>query len=137
MVDEMIQHALDDLPNECCGIITGKDGTAAKFYRTRNVEASPFRYNIDPKDILKVEREMDDGGLQVLVIYHSHVASDAYPSPTDVRLSQWPGTDPPLDLYPGAYYVLVSLKDKDNPVVRAFTITGGNVEEQTLEAVEG
>jgi proteasome lid subunit RPN8/RPN11 len=133
MVDEMVQHALDDLPNECCGMITGKDGTAVQFYRTRNAEASPFRYSIDPRDILKVERDMDDGGLQVLVIYHSHVASDAYPSPTDVRLSQWPGSDPPMDLYPGAHYALVSLKDRDNPVVRAYTITGGVVSEVDLQ----
>lgn len=132
MVDEIVQHAIDDLPNECCGIITGKDGTAAKFYRTRNAEASPFRYNIDPRDILKVEREMDDEGLEVLVIYHSHVASEAYPSPTDVRLSQWPG-DPPVDLYPGAHYVLVSLQDRDNPAVRAYTITGGVVDEVGIE----
>jgi proteasome lid subunit RPN8/RPN11 len=134
MVDEMIQHARDDMPNECCGIITGKNGTAVTFHRTRNAEASPFRYSIDPRDILKVEREMDDAELQVLVIYHSHVASEAYPSPTDVRLSQWPGTDPPLDLYPGAYYVLVSLKDIENPVVRAYTITSGVVEEVGLDA---
>jgi proteasome lid subunit RPN8/RPN11 len=135
MVDEMIQHAVDDLPNECCGIITGKDGEAVRLYRTRNVEASPFRYNIDPRDLLKIEREMDDEGLQVLVIYHSHVASEAYPSQTDIRLSQWPGTDPPLDIYPGAYYVLVSLQDRENPVVRGYTITGGNVEEVELQAV--
>lgn len=135
MVDEMIQHAVDDLPNECCGIITGKDGEAVRLYRTRNMEASPFRYNIDPRDLLKIEREMDDEGLQVLVIYHSHVASEAYPSQTDIRLSQWPGTDPPLDIYPGAYYVLVSLQDRENPVVRGYTITGGNVEEVELQAV--
>ncbi len=133
MHDEMVQHAIEDLPNECCGIITGRDGTATRFYRCRNAEASPFRYNIDPRDILKVEREMDDQGWQVLVIYHSHVASDAYPSPTDVRLSQWPGTDPPSDLYPGAHYVLVSLKDRDNPSVRAYTIHAGVVTEVPLE----
>ncbi len=133
MRDEMVQHAIDDLPNECCGIITGLDGTATRFYRCRNAEATPFRYNIDPRDILKVEREMDDQGWQVLVIYHSHVASDAYPSPTDVRLSQWPGTDPPTDLYPGAYYVLVSLKDRENPSVRAYTIHAGEVTEVPLE----
>ena len=133
MRDEMVQHAIEDLPNECCGIITGHDGTATRFYRCRNAEASPFRYNIDPRDILKVEREMDDQGWHVLVIYHSHVASDAYPSPTDVRLSQWPGTDPPTDLYPGAYYVLVSLKDRDNPSVRAYTIHAGEVTEVAIE----
>jgi proteasome lid subunit RPN8/RPN11 len=133
MVDAMVQHAIDDLPNECCGIITGKDGAAVTFYRTRNAEASPFRYNIDPRDILRVEREMDEDDLSVLVIYHSHVASEAYPSPTDIRLSQWPGVDPPIDLYPGAHYVLVSLKDRENPVVRAYTITAGVVEEIGLE----
>ena len=77
---------------------------------------------------------MDDANESVLVIYHSHVASDAYPSPTDVRLSQWQGSDPPLELYPGAYYVLVSLKDRDNPVVRAYRITSGEISEEPLEA---
>ncbi len=135
MIDEMVQHATEDLPNECCGVITGdKNGAALKFYRTRNSEASPFRYSIDPRDLLRIEREMDEVDGSVLVIYHSHVASDAYPSPTDVRLSQWQGSDPPMELYPGAYYVLVSLKDRDNPVVRAFRITGGEISEEPLEA---
>jgi proteasome lid subunit RPN8/RPN11 len=71
----------------------------------------------------------------VLVIYHSHVASEAYPSPTDIRLSQWQGTDPPTDLYPGAFYVLVSLKDRNNPAVRAYQIHAGEVTEHPLEAV--
>jgi proteasome lid subunit RPN8/RPN11 len=132
MVDEMIAHATDDLPNECCGIIAGKDGVATRFYRTGNAEASPFRYNIDPRDLLRIEREMDAEGWQVLAIYHSHVASDAYPSPTDVRLSQWQGTDPPVDLYPGAHYVLVSLRDRANPVVRSYQISKGVVTEEDL-----
>jgi proteasome lid subunit RPN8/RPN11 len=132
MVDEMIAHARDDLPNECCGIIAGKDGVATRFYRTGNAEASPFRYNIDPRDLLRIEREMDAEGWQVLVIYHSHVASEAYPSPTDVRLSQWQGTDPPIDLYPGAHYVLVSLKDPASPVVRSYQISKGVVTEEEL-----
>lgn len=133
MIEEMVAHARASLPDECCGIIAGKEGVAQKLYRTRNSEASPFRYNIDPRDLLNIEREADANGWQVLVIYHSHVASDAYPSPTDIRLSQWPGTDPPTDLYPGAYYALVSLKDRDAPVVRAFTIHAGEVEELQLE----
>jgi proteasome lid subunit RPN8/RPN11 len=135
MLDEMVAHATEDLPNECCGIIAGKDGVATRLYRTKNVEASPFRYNIDPRDILRIEREIDDNDWQVLVIYHSHVASEAYPSPTDVRLSQWQGTDPPTDLYPGAFYVLVSLKDRDNPAVRAYQIHAGEVTEEPIEAV--
>jgi proteasome lid subunit RPN8/RPN11 len=134
MVDEMVSQALEERPNECCGIISGKDGQAAKLYRTTNAEASPFRYNIDPRDLLRIEREADDNGWSVMVIYHSHVASEAYPSPTDVRLSQWPGTDPPEDLYPSVYYVLVSLK-YDPPQVRAYTIHAGQIEEVPVEAI--
>jgi proteasome lid subunit RPN8/RPN11 len=135
MIGEMIAHAYQDLPNECCGIVAGKDGVATKLYRTRNSEASPFRYNIDPEDLLRLSREMDAEDWQVFVIYHSHVASDAYPSPTDVRLSQWGGSDPPIDLFPGAYYALVSLKDRTAPIVRAYRIEGGVVTEETIEAV--
>ena len=135
MVDEMIAQALEERPNECCGIIAGKDGAATKLYRTRNSEASPFRYNIHPLDLLNIEREADANGWGVLVIYHSHVASEAYPSPTDIRLSQWPGTEPPTDLYPGAYYVLISLK-YEPPQVRAFTIHAGEVSEVALERVQ-
>src|SRR6266540_1935799 len=120
MLDEMVAQARDELPNECCGIISGKDGEATKLYRARNAEASPFRYNIHPLDLLKVEREADDNGWSVMVIYHSHVASEAYPSPTDVRLAQWPGSNPPSDLYPNAHYVLVSLKNRSAPVVRSY-----------------
>jgi proteasome lid subunit RPN8/RPN11 len=133
MVDEMIAHARADLPNECCGIILGKDGVAMDLRRARNAEASPFRYNLHPLDLLQAERDADKNGWEVLVIYHSHVASEAYPSPTDVRLAQWPGSDPPVDLYPNAYYALVSLKDRDAPVVRAFQIHAGEVSEQPIE----
>ena len=133
MVGEIIAQAYEELPNECCGIIAGKDGEARKLYRTNNNEASPYRYNIDPLDLLRIEKEMDGNGWEVLVIYHSHVASDAYPSPTDVRLSQWPGTEPPMDLYPGAHYVLVSLKSRTAPNVRSYEITGGLVAEEEIE----
>jgi len=133
VVDDMVAHAREDLPNECCGLITSKDGGTPRLYRTRNAEASPFRYVIHPLDLLKVEKDMDDTGAKLLVIYHSHVASDAYPSPTDVRMAAWPGSDPPEDLYPGTYYVLVSLKDADNPSVRAYQIKAGEITEEPLK----
>jgi len=134
MVDEIVSQALDELPNEACGIIAGRDGVAMKLYRAVNSEASPFRYNIDPADLLRISREIDDRGWDVLVIYHSHVASEAYPSNTDIHLARWPG-EPPTDLYPGAFYVLVSLQDRDAPVVRAYTIHLGEVTEEPLEAI--
>jgi len=122
-VDEMIAHAREDVPNECCGIIAGKDGAATKLYRAINAEASPYRYSVDPKDLLRIYRDLDSQGWEVLVIYHSHTQTEAYPSPTDVRLAAWED----------AYYVLVSLQDDDNPVVRAFRIKDGTITEEDLE----
>jgi proteasome lid subunit RPN8/RPN11 len=122
-VDEMIAHAIEDAPNECCGIIAGKDGRATKLFRAINAEASPYRYSVEPKDLLRIFRECEDNGWQFLAIYHSHTASEAYPSPTDVRLAFWPE----------AYYILVSLADRDNPVVRAFRIIDGAVTEDPIE----
>lgn len=125
MVDEMIAHAREDLPNEACGIIAGVDGRATKLYRAINAEASPYRYSVDTKDLLRIHKEVDANDWEFMVIYHSHTHTEAYPSPTDVRLAAWPD----------AYYVLVSLKDEE-PVVRAFHIVDGDVTEQELE-VEG
>jgi proteasome lid subunit RPN8/RPN11 len=122
-VDEMIAHAVEDAPNECCGIIAGSNGRATKLYRTRNSEQSPYRYNVDPKDLLRIFRECDENDWGFLAIYHSHTASEAYPSPTDVRLAFWPE----------ARYILVSLENADQPVVRAFRIEDGEVTEEPIE----
>lgn len=125
-VDEMIAHAREEAPNECCGIIAGADGRPVKLYRARNAEASPYRYNVDPQDLLRIYREADANGWEFLVIYHSHTHTEAYPSPTDVRLAAWPD----------AYYVLVSLQHPDQPVVRAFRIRDGQVTEEELHVTE-
>jgi proteasome lid subunit RPN8/RPN11 len=88
---------------------------------------------MDPKEQLKVFKAMREKSIELRGIFHSHVASEAYPSPTDVRMAAWPGSDPPEDLYPGTYYVLVSLKDADSPAVRAYQIRAGQVTEEALE----
>ena len=121
-IDEMIAHSREDDPNECCGIIAGKDGAATQLYRAKNAEASPYRYNVDPKDLLRIYRDIDGNGWDVLAIYHSHTHTEAYPSPTDVKLAAWPE----------AYYVIVSLEDDANPVLRAFRIEDGQVTEEEL-----
>ena len=121
-VDEIIAHARQDVPNECCGIIAGRDGHAAKLYRALNAEASPYRYNVDSKDLLRIYRDIDGNGWDMLAIYHSHTHTEAYPSPTDVRLAAWPE----------AYYLIVSLADEANPVLRAFRIQDGQVTEEEL-----
>jgi proteasome lid subunit RPN8/RPN11 len=121
-IDDMIAHAQEDAPNECCGIIAGEDGRAVKLFRAKNAEASPYRYNVEPKDLFRIFRECDENGWSFLAIYHSHTASEAYPSPTDVRLAFWPE----------AYYVLVSLQDADKSVVRAFRILNGTITEEEI-----
>jgi len=121
-IDEMIAHAREDAPNECCGIIAGKDGRAVKLFRAKNTEASPWRYKVDDRDLLRIFNECSDNEWDFLAIYHSHTASPAYPSPTDVRLAMWPD----------AYYVLVSLEDAGNPAVRAFRIQDGQVAEEDI-----
>lgn len=121
-IDEMITHAREDAPNECCGIIAGKEGRAVKLFRAKNAEASPYRYNVEPKDLFRIFRECDENDWSFLAIYHSHTASKAYPSPTDVRLAFWPE----------AYYMLVSLQDPDKPVVRAFRILDGTITEEEI-----
>lgn len=123
-LDEIIAHAREEAPNECCGIIAGQDGRAVKLFRARNAEASPYRYSVDPQDLFRIYRECEANSWDFLAIYHSHTASEAYPSPTDIRLAFWPE----------AYYVLVSLKDAAKPVVRAFRIVDGNVTEEKIIA---
>ena len=124
-IDEMIEHAKEDEPNECCGIIASEDGRAVKLFRAKNAEASPYRYNVEPKDLFRIFRKCEENGWSFLAIYHSHTASEAYPSPTDVRLATWPE----------AYYVLVSLENANEPVVRAFRILDGAISEEELAAI--
>ncbi len=121
-LDDMVAHAREDLPNEACGIIAGKDDRALKLFRARNAEASPYRYSVDPQDLFRIFKECEENGWEFLAIYHSHVASEAYPSPTDVRLAFWPE----------AHYLLVSLEDPNAPAVRAFRILDGQVSEEEL-----
>ncbi len=129
-VEEMVAHAKDDLPNECCGILAGPEGEVARSYRMTNVEASPFRFSMDPGELVRVDGEAGDQGWELLAIYHSHTGSPAYPSDTDVRIAG--GT---AELWPDTRYVLVSLMDPETPDVRIFRISGGVVTEEALEVV--
>ena len=124
--DAMVQHALEEDPNECCGILAGAGGIVVQHYRITNTEKSPYRYSMDGRELNEVLRELDDNGWEMQVIYHSHTHSPAYPSDTDVRLAaNWP--DP--------YYLLVSLMDKQSPDVRLFTIWDGTVTEEPVVIV--
>ena len=89
-VDQIIAHSKEELPNECCGILVGTCDQIEKLYRARNVEESPVKYQINSEDLFTAYSEADKNGWEILAFYHSHTHSDAYPSPTDVRLATWP-----------------------------------------------
>ena len=129
-IDEMVAHSKADLPNECCGILAGPNGQVMKTYPMTNVEASPFRFSMDPVELVQVDSEAGENDWELLAIYHSHTGSEAYPSDTDVRIAA--GT---AGLWPDVRYVLVSLMDMNNPVVRIFEISDGRVIEEPLEVV--
>jgi proteasome lid subunit RPN8/RPN11 len=114
--DEMVAHAVQDAPNECCGMIAASDGQAVRVYRARNAAASPLRYEIDGAEQYRIQMEIDDADLDLGAIYHSHTRSDPYPSQTDINLA----------FYPEALYVIVGLAGAQ-PDVRAYTIRDGQV----------
>jgi [CysO sulfur-carrier protein]-S-L-cysteine hydrolase len=124
LIDEIVAHSREEAPNECCGLVAGRDGTATAVHRARNEFASPLRYNVHPSDLLRITNEIEDAGEELAAIYHSHTRSEAYPSQTDINLAEgWP--DP--------VYLICSLQDSDAPVVRGFAIREGRVEEIALE----
>jgi len=133
LIDEMIAHAVDDLPNEACGQVNGKNDKPLTVNRVKNVAASPFRYSMDPLTMLKLEQGREKSREDLFAIYHSHVASEAYPSPTDIRQAFFPpGQFDREPMFPGCFYILVSLA-QDPPEVRAFKIRqGGLIEEELI-----
>jgi [CysO sulfur-carrier protein]-S-L-cysteine hydrolase len=116
--EEMLRHAREDAPNECCGLIGGENGEAKTLYRARNAEASPLRYNLDPQDLFRIMTEMEERGEELSAIYHSHTGSAAYPSQTDINLAA----------YPDALYLIVSLVEGERDL-RGFHIRDGAVTE--------
>jgi proteasome lid subunit RPN8/RPN11 len=133
---EMFAHAMAEDPAECCGLLAGRDGRVERVYRLRNAEPEATRrtrYTIDAMDQLRAMREMDDQGLELIGIFHSHPRTPSYPSATDVARSRMPGTTDPL--YPGVAYLIVSLEDPARPYVRAFRLDGPEIEEERLVVV--
>ncbi|HEY1355581.1 MAG TPA: M67 family metallopeptidase [Solirubrobacterales bacterium] len=123
LIDEIVEHAREDLPNECCGMVGGGDGGARTIYRAENAEASPLRYSIDAKEQFRLMQTIEEAGEELVGIYHSHTKSAAYPSQTDVNLAGWPD----------AVYLIASLADPEAPAVKGFWIRDGRIEETELD----
>jgi proteasome lid subunit RPN8/RPN11 len=119
---EIVEQGLREFPNECCGLIAADDGAPVRVFPMRNADASPATYRLDGKEQLQVFEELDAKGWDLWAIYHSHTHTDAYPSETDVKLA----------FYPEARYLLLSIADRERPVLRSFRILDGQVEEEGL-----
>ena len=124
--DEMVVHAFAGLPDEACGLLAGANGggpaRATRFFPMANADHSRVTYRLEAKEQLQVFNRIEDEGLDLVGIFHSHTHSEAYPSETDRRQA----------FYPEAHYLLVSLADRNNPDLRAFTIRDGQVDEQDV-----
>jgi [CysO sulfur-carrier protein]-S-L-cysteine hydrolase len=126
MLDRIVAQARDEAPNECCGIVGTRDGRAVRLYPLRNAAASPLRYEIDPKEQLQVFEALDEAGLEIGAIYHSHTRSAPEPSQTDINLA----------FYPDAVYVIVGVAGEEDDV-RAWRIVDGKVSGASLQVEEG
>lgn len=121
----MIAHANEDFPLECCGILGGKDkdNEITNSYRIKNIDESKVTYLMDPKEQIKVFKDMRTNEIELKAIYHSHPNHPAYPSQTDVRLAY----------YPEAVYIIISINDNKEIEMHGFRILEGNITEADLE----
>ena len=130
LYEKVIEHARRDHPDEACGVIAGPEGsdTPTRFIPMQNAERSPTFYRFDSHEQLKVWREMDDNDEEPVVIYHSHTATQAYPSRTDISYAS----------EPQAHYVLVSTRDETETETefRSYRIIDGQVTEETVTVPE-
>ena len=122
LLDQIIDHARADLPNECCGAVGIRDGVASKVYPCKNEAASPMKFEMGI-DLYHAQADMEDNGAELGAIYHSHPRTEAYPSQTDMNWS---------DQYPGVEWIIVSLGGEE-PVVRSFRVTKQSVDEVPVE----
>jgi [CysO sulfur-carrier protein]-S-L-cysteine hydrolase len=126
LVDAIVAHARRDHPDEACGVIAGPEGSdrPERFIPMLNAARSPTFYEFDSADLLKLYREMDANDEVPVVIYHSHTATEAYPSRTDVSYAS----------EPDAHYVLVSTRDETDEF-RSYRIVEGEITEEPVEVV--
>jgi len=126
LLGEVIEHALEDPRNECCGVVAvepGPPARAARVYRAINVHASPLKFEIDPMELLELWNACQEDGCELGAIYHSHVRSEPYPSQTDVNFAaNWPGVE----------WIIVGLANREEPLVRTYEIEGSDIKELAI-----
>jgi proteasome lid subunit RPN8/RPN11 len=132
LLDEILAHAHEEAPNECCGVVAvipaadGKQAQAMRVRRARNVHASPKRFEIDGKDVIRAIDEFDEAGWEIGAIYHSHTHTAPYPSQTDINFAaHWPGVE----------WIIVGLADAAVPEIRSYLIEEGTVREVAIAQI--
>ncbi len=125
LVAAMVAHARADHPDEACGIVAGPEGSdrPERFVPMINAERSPTFYRFDSGEQLRIWREMDDRDEEPVVVYHSHTATEAYPSRTDISFAS----------EPNAHYVLISTRDAEQHELRSYRIVEGVVTEEPVQ----
>ena len=127
LIDAVVAHARQDHPDEACGVIAGPAGTGRpeRFVPMVNAARSPTFYEFDSMDLLRLYREMDQRDEEPVVVYHSHTATEAFPSRTDIAYAS----------EPDAHYLLVSTREPDSEEIRSFRIVDGQVTEEEVKIV--
>lgn len=122
LLEDMIAHARDEAPNECCGMVAARDQNLVKVYRATNIEASPLRFVIDGREQLDIYNEIESAEMDLGAIYHSHTRTEPRPSQTDITFGK---------AWPGVLWIIVGLAGSE-PEVRTWRIDDGAVREAEL-----
>jgi [CysO sulfur-carrier protein]-S-L-cysteine hydrolase len=127
-LDRIVAHARRDFPNECCGMIAVRDGAAVSIHEATNVAASPLRFEVEGREIIRAQDAFEDDGAEMGAIYHSHTRSEPYPSQTDVNFARgWPGVE----------WLIVGVRRDGEPTVRSYRIDDGAIEEIEVQVDGG
>ena len=121
----IVEHARREWPLECCGILSGREKTVERAFELQNVEKSPIRYSISPREQLRVFEEMEKESKEMIAVYHSHTHTIPFPSETDVRMA----------FYPDVSTIIISLKEEKNPLIKAFRIGREAIYLEEIEVV--
>lgn len=118
LLDQIVAHAREDAPNECCGFVAVRDGEAIEVRRAVNQAASPLKFEVDGREVMRALDDFEDAGADLGAIYHSHTRTAPYPSQTDINFAaNWPGVE----------WIIVGLDRQGEATVRSYLIEDGNV----------
>jgi proteasome lid subunit RPN8/RPN11 len=128
LLDRIVAHARRDFPNECCGMVAIRDGAVVAIHEATNVAASPLRFEVEGREIIRAQDAFEDDGAEMGAIYHSHTRSEPYPSQTDVNFARgWPGVE----------WLIVGVSRNGEPIVRSYRIDDGVIEEVEVQVDGG